>query len=166
YLAGTYTGVSGNFNGFCLELTETIQEPNAYTYKVVPLSVAPDGDGLFTFPLGAAGADLLSELWGRWHGTLDISNANDCAAFQIAIWEIVYDANLILNNAGDSLIIGAPAPVLTQAQFYLDSLDGTGPRAVLEAFTHPTAQDQVIPTPGALALLGMGGLAAVRRRRR
>lgn len=164
-LGGTYTGVSGNFNGFCLELTETIQEPNIYTYKVVPLDLAPDGDGTFTFPLGPVGADQLAEMWAAWYPTLNPLDPVECAAFQIAIWEIVYDNNLILNGFGDSLQIGAPAAVLALAQTYLNVIDGIGPRATLDAFTHPTAQDQVVPGPGTLALLGMGGLLAGRRRR-
>lgn len=162
---GSYTGAQGNFTAFCLELTEIIQEPNSYTYKVVPLTAAPDGDGIFTFPLSATQADQLAELWGRHYSTLDPLSANDCGAFQLAIWEIVYDPNLIINDVGDSLIFGADPMVLAQAQAYLSSIDGTGPRATLEAFTHPDFQDQVIPAPGALALLGLGGLIAGRRRR-
>jgi hypothetical protein len=162
---GTYGGVSGTFDAFCLELTETVQEPNSYTYKVVSPVVAPDGDGLFTFPLGATGADQMSELFGRFRPTLNTLDPNSCAAFQLAVWEIVYDPNLILNGLGDSLQIGAPAGVLAQAQGYLNAINGNGPRMTLDAFTNPTAQDQIVPVPGTLALLGLGGLVAGRRRR-
>lgn len=164
---GTYTGVSGNFTGFCLELTETIQEPNSYTYKVVSLDLAPDGGdpGGFTFPLGPVGADQLSEMWAAWYPSLDSSDPVECGAFQLAIWEIVYDGNLIINGLGDSLQFGAAPAVLALAQTYLTVIDGVGPRASLDALTHPTAQDQVVPVPGTLALLGLGGLIAGRRRR-
>lgn len=163
---GTYSGVSGNFDAFCLELTETIQEPNSYTYKVVPLAsgVAPDGDGMFTFPLDATQIAQMSELWGRHRSSITAATAT---AFQLAIWEIVYDNNLIINGLGDSLQFTAPTPAgdIALAQFYLNSIDGTGPMMTLEAFTHPTQQDQIIPAPGTIALLGVGGLLAARRRR-
>lgn len=164
---GTYTGVSGHFTAFCLEVTETIQEPNSYTYKVVPLAggAAPDGDGLFTFPLNATQIGQMEELWGRWRNTLNTSDANACGAFQIAVWEIVYDPNLILNGVGDSFQLTAAPAVLAQAQSYLNSIDGTGPHMTLDAFTNPNDQDQVVPVPGTLALLGLGGLIAGRRRR-
>lgn len=162
---GTYTGVSGNFTAFCLELTESVQEPNSYTYKVVPLAggAAPDGDGLFTFPLNGTQIGQMEELWGRWRNTLNTNDATSCAAFQIAVWEVVYDPNLILNGVGDSLQITSTPAVLAQAQTYLSSIDGTGPHMTLDAFTHAEFQDQVVPTPGALVLLGLGGLFAGRR---
>jgi hypothetical protein len=165
---GTYNGVSGTFDAFCLELTETVQEPNSYTYKVVPLAggAAPDGDGQFTFPLSALQADQMSELFGRFRPTLNAADANACAAFQLAVWEIVYDPNLVLNGVGDSLQFGGGAlGVLPQSQALLNAIDGTGPRMTLDAFTHPSVQDQVVPVPGTLALLGLGGLIAGRRRR-
>ncbi len=162
---GTYTGVSGNYTAFCLELTQTIQEPNSYTYKAVPLADAPGANGPFTNPLGATGASQVSELWGNWYSTLDFNDATQMAAFQIAIWEIVYDSNLILNGAGDSLQIGVAPAVAVLAQTYLDAVDGSGPFAALDALTNPDVQDQVVPTPGAFALLGIGGLFAARRRR-
>jgi hypothetical protein len=162
---GTYGGVSGTFDMFCLELTETVQEPNSYTYKVVSPLVAPDGDGIFTFPMGAGKADQMAELWGRFRPTLNIADANTAGAFQLAIWEIVYDANLTLNGVGDSLQITAAPAVLAQAQGYLSAIDGTGPRMTLDAFTNPTAQDQIVPSPSTVALLGLSGLIIGRRRR-
>lgn len=163
---GTYGGVSGNFDAFCLELTETIQEPNSYTYKVVPLAsgLAPDGDGANTFPLTPLQVAQMEELWGRHRGSITVASST---AFQLAIWEIVYDNNLIINGGGDSLQFTAPTPAgdLALAQFFLSTLDGTGPTMTLDAFTHPTQQDQIVPAPGTIALLGVGGLLAARRRR-
>lgn len=176
---GSYTGVGSTFSTFCLELSELVAVNTQYTYKVVDPATAPDGgppgdpNNLFTFPLGPAGADLMSELFGRFYPTLNLSSNDECAAFQAAVWEIVYDPNLVINNPGDSYLIdftpagaGVNAVVLPLAQSYLNALDGTGPRATLDAFTHPTAQDQIVPAPTGLALLGLGGLAAARRRRR
>lgn len=163
---GTYGGVSGNFDAFCLELTEVIQEPNSYTYKVVPLAsgLAPDGDGANTFPLNPLQIAQMSELWGRHRNSITAASAT---AFQLAIWEIVYDTNLTINGFGDSLQFTAPTPAgdIALAQFYLNTIDGTGPLMTLDAFTHPTQQDQIVPAPGALALLSVGGLLAGRRRR-
>lgn len=168
FVSGTYTGVSGNFSTFCLELTELVAVGTDYTYKVTPAPLAPEGGGGFTFPLGPAGADLMAELFGRFYSTLNFTSNVDCAAFQTAVWEIVYDPNLTINGLGDSYFIdfGANnAAVLPLAQSWLNALDGTGPRASLDAFVNPDFQDQIIPAPGTLALLGLGGLLAARRRR-
>jgi hypothetical protein len=104
----------------------------------------------------------MEELWGRHRSSITAATA---AAFQLAIWEIVYDPNLTINGVGDSLQFTAPAADIALAQAFLNSIDGTGPRMTLDVFTHETQQDQIIPAPGTIALLGVGGLLAARRRR-
>jgi hypothetical protein len=162
---GSYTGVSGNYISFCTELTQTLDDGQSVTYKVVNGDQVPGANGPFTSPLGLTGADLVSELFGRFFPAGATGTAENCASFQLAIWEIVYDSNLIINGVGDTFQVGIDPLVLAQSQFYLNSLDGTGPRAALTGFTNALDQDQIIPAPGALGLLGLGALVVGRRRR-
>ncbi|MCC6321392.1 MAG: PEP-CTERM sorting domain-containing protein [Phycisphaerales bacterium] len=179
---GDYPGLQGNFTTFCLELTQSINFNQTYSFKVVDPAVAPgvSGPNGETQPLGALGKARMRELFGRFFNGLNTGSAIDGAAFQFAVWGIVYDANLVLNEPADTYILrdsaglfpfaGGSDPAFNaafaQAQTFLSQIDGTGPLADLIALTNPNDQDQIIPAPGALALLGLGGLAAGRRRRR
>ena len=118
---GSYTGVSGNYSSFCLELTQSLTEGVNYNYKIVTPAQAPNANTPpFTNPLGAAGEQLMSELFGTFYGSLNLLSAQDCAAFQIAVWHIVYDRDdLTVIDPADSFQIFSTPAVLAQAQFYL-----------------------------------------------
>ncbi len=156
---GDYTGVSTSFWTFCTEITENVGGGGSYTYDVMSPEFAPN-----TAPMGAARAALLNELFGRYIGVVNFSSATDMAAFQMAVWEIAYDNGVDLSG-GDFQVTAGNNASRTLAQAYLDALDGTGPQVSVEAFVNAGRQDQIVPTPGALALLGLAGLAGSRRRR-
>jgi hypothetical protein len=156
---GDAPGLAPTFWTFCIEVTQNVSNNNSYTYNVLPADQAPN-----TAPMGLQRADLLSELFGRYISTLNFANTTQVAAFQIAIWEIVYDTGVDLLN-GDFQVTGGNASARTIAQNFLNSLDGTGARVTVDALVSSNNQDQIVPTPGALALMGMGGLLASRRRR-
>jgi hypothetical protein len=165
---GTYTGLSTNFSTFCCEIQQDILPGNNYTYNVDTVANAPQpSNAFYGAPMGAAKADRISELYGRFYNLLgSISNANnDSAAFQLSIWSIIYGNGTDVNT-GRFQASGFGA-AMTEANAMLGALDGTGPRfAGLAALTSDTAQDQIIvPSSGSLALLGLGGLIASRRRR-
>ena len=54
------------------------------------------------------------------------------------------------------------------ANYMLHTLDGTGPKADLRAFTYNGQQDYitVIPEPATIALLGFGGAFSLLRRKK
>ncbi len=156
---GDAPGLSPTFWTFCIELSQHVSNNQSYTYTLTAPELAPN-----TSPMGLSRADLLSELFGRFIAALDFSSQNQVSGFQLAIWEIVHDDGLDL-AAGDFQVLSGNTTARTMAQNYLNAIDGTGPRVTLQALVSNTKQDQIIPTPGAIALLGIGGLVATRRRR-
>jgi hypothetical protein len=95
---------NSTFSTFCIEVNQFVSTNSNYNYNIVHPSAAPltgsgtwvpgdlDGNG----PMAAARASLLGELWANYHGTIaaaaTLSAKNVlAAAFQMAIWEIVYD---------------------------------------------------------------------------
>ncbi len=164
---GTDTTVPATFSSFCIELTQNIEFNTIYEYTLANLADAPiPATPPYGVPMGAAKADAISELWGRfWSPAF---TAQDAAAFQLAIWEIVYDGPYGANTGTGQVFLFSnvnPATI-AQTNTWLAALDGTGPRATyLQALVSDTLQDQIIPAPGA-AVLALGGvlLAAGRRR--
>ncbi|CAN5842022.1 hypothetical protein BH11PLA1_BH11PLA1_24330 [soil metagenome] len=156
-------GLDGNFTAFCLDLTQFISGGQVVTFEPLP-GVAggslPGNPALGT-PIDAPREALISELWGRNYAGL--SSAQDFAAFQIAVWEIIYDDGL--DTATGFAQFRNNAPAIAQADGFLAALDGTGPQAPLFALTTETAQDMLVPTPGAMGLMGLGLAACARRRR-
>jgi len=159
---GTYAGLQGNFSTFCIEVTQYVAFGGTYTYDVTNTPNAPTPDINFNLPMGNAKAAQLSELFGRYYNSL-VSNT-DFSAFQMSVWEIVYDNGSSV-NAGVFQIRNA-VPEETLANQWLGTLDGSGPMmGGLFALSNREVQDQIVPGPGALALAGAGGLLVTRRRR-
>ena len=152
-------GLQGMFMGFCLELAQGISAGNTYTnYYVEPLTGVPDPGT----NISAAKADRIAELWGEEYVNLD--TADEFAAFQIAIWEIVTDNTLSLTSG--TLRVGSGS-VRTLANTMLAKVDGQGPRAAgLFAIASDHNQDFVVPAPGAGVLAFSGLVLGLSRRRR
>jgi hypothetical protein len=169
---GPFT-VGTTFQTVCIELTENFSTGTTYTVNVVDPLNAPN-PGLPVGQMTPAKAALLSELHGRFLGLIDTDK--EAAAFQVAVWEIVYDTGLNLNaNQGQVYIDNASHLTAgtygALAQSWLNQLDGTGPQPDLLALSKTGFQDQIIvdpvPAPPALVLAGIGflGLLGWRSRR-
>jgi hypothetical protein len=157
-------GGVGNFISMCIETTEHIGNGNSYTYQVVNLGDAPTSQSP---GMGNAKAALVRELFGRfYHAGM---TSDEAVAMQAATWEIVNDDGLDLADGDFRVGVGGnvTAGIQTSIQNMLDALDGTGPKLAMRAMVGDGIQDQVfiVPTPGGMALLGMGGLVMARRRR-
>lgn len=166
------SGAMQDFVAFCMTPWQYLHLPNTYQ-KDAMLSLS-------TAQLGWVGA-LVQNAWSTIH------DSNSAAAFQIALWEIVSEPAF----NGDH----STAYDLTQANFILDSVGGTGVRAAAEnllagitsgtwvpttsGFTllkytddNHTTQNLLtvapvpLPATGLLLLGGFGALAAVKRRKR
>jgi hypothetical protein len=87
---------SGNFLTFCVEITQDVYLGSTYGFYTGSVDTAPTPGNPIpgSSGMGTSKAALLKELWAR-HYT-HVVDAASGAAFQIAVWDIVYDADFNL----------------------------------------------------------------------
>ncbi|MCE9657594.1 MAG: PEP-CTERM sorting domain-containing protein [Burkholderiales bacterium] len=164
---GFSTIVNGgpSFESYCIDLYQTINfgAPPYTDYSFAGLG------HLFT------NANAYTDL-GRLFATAGlVNNSVSEAAFQIAVWEIAYEATGTAYNlaSGAATFAGGTAAssgALTLATTWLNSLFGSGPAiTVMDSREHQDIVFAPIPEPETYALF-MAGLAAVgfmaKRRRK
>jgi hypothetical protein len=162
----------GQIGAFCAELSEPAPDVTS-KYSVVSLDDA----------FGTAKAGYISELWGKyydpsWSGSGQFTWLQDskAAAFATAIWEIIYEDLPTSPLKWDVKVDGTSGTGGFYTDFggaslannLLHSLDGTGPMADLRVFSYNGNQDYIaqVPEPTTIALLGLGGLSLLRRKRK
>ncbi|XAL98581.1 hypothetical protein OT109_13450 [Phycisphaeraceae bacterium D3-23] len=158
-----------DFDTFCIELTQYISHDQVAEYQMHDdITAAPRTDGVV---ITDNKADLLGAFWGQFRDL--VVDSDTASAFQVGIWEIVYDGDDALDigyGNGNFAVSGHSYYADTRgiANQWLNDLDLNGPSANLRTLSNSWKQDQItdVPTPGAaaagLALLGM----TLRRRRR
>ncbi len=164
--AGIDSTVPNIFNTYCVDLAQYVSANTNYTYNVV----SPAAHG-FT-----ANQDLmLSRLWGTNFSNID--TADESAAFQVAVWEIVYDTNFDLSSG--AFKVNTSGAVRNLAQSWINTITdvgfvATGTLPSLAVLESSTAQDQLTVVPGnnipaagsgVLALAGLSILGKRRNRR-
>jgi hypothetical protein len=157
FLTSLNNGAS--FATFCVDLYQTISFGGAgyNDYSVVAGSA-------YSFANSHAASDL-GKLFSEGHV---LNSAKTEAAFQIAVWEIVYETSGSYNLAsGTAKFTGGTANFdgsLALATSWLGSLANTPSLFTVEVLKSATHQDQVfaqaVPEPSTYALLA-GGLFAI-----
>ena len=152
---GTWNGTSIIF--FCIELTQTFSFGTHFT----------------TYTPSVATNTLLSKLFtAAFAGALD--STQNSAAFQLAIWEIIYDGgNLNLSDGGFKVLDNkGNGATVTTAQGYLNSvlaapasynlitLAESHHQDFVTANVIPTTTTKQVPEPGSLALIAIALIAA------
>ncbi len=175
------SGLSSPFVSFCIELSQQISSKpgaNQVTYNVVTLDngsqpgIGTGGPGI-NGPLGTTKANQIRQLWGMFFA--DVNSNVTAAAFQIAIWEIIYGqwfTPFAHNIPGDPQMAIDGAAAIALAGTWVSDVQTSDPAVYqnnLVALTNPDVQDQVMmlaPAPGGLALAGIGLLTLLGYRRR
>jgi len=150
------------FTAFCIELTQNVSTNQTYFYNETSLHLAPDPDALPFSPMGSLKAAQIARLITVYKADVTGTAAQRAAAAQVAIWETVYD-NSATTTAGNFFI--GDATIAAKADSYLTAQVSASETQDLYALTSDTAQDMLVPAPGAAALLGLGLVALGRRRR-
>jgi hypothetical protein len=150
----------GSFVAWCIDLFDNISS-DSYSNDVPTQAVGDEEDlnKLFTLAGGVA-----------------LDTAVNAAAFQVAIWEIVYETGAYDVTDGDFKVTSGDTNVISTAEAWLGSLAGVIAAYDLTFYTseYPvgSSQDLVtgtlapVPLPAGVILLGTGlGMLAVTRRR-
>jgi len=166
--------LNGNWMSFCTELSQNIYVNGpSQVYQVLSVAQVPNpGPGM-----GEARAAAIARMYTFAANTQFGGNADFAAAFQIALWEIANDydgsaASLSLavgNLQGEGLAAGIVANIsgllsaAADTSIFSKPLVGLGNAGFQDQIIDPSVP---IPTPGAMALLGLANVFGVRRRRR
>lgn len=166
------------FNGapipdfWCIDLIDHVPYPawSLDNYTKAPFRSAP-----LTFSLSQV-SNLETLFSDYYSGAL--VNADSAAAFQLAIWDVLFDDDHNLSTAGPGGfgVLSGPSAVITQAQLETNSALGAQHTYTLfqlvssagnQNFVYPGPLGQSAPEPTGLALLGAGLVAMmfVTRRR-
>jgi hypothetical protein len=172
----------GPIGAFCIEWAE-LTSTSTLTYDVIMPAEGPVPTTLLGGPMGTSKAKYLQELWGRYFdpswvgsGTFTYTQNTKAAAFGAAVWEIVHE-DLPTSSLGWDVTVDGTAGIRGFRADFLDSvaannmlhsLDGTGPRADLRVFSYNGQQDYItaVPEPATIALLGLGGVFSLLRRKK
>jgi hypothetical protein len=181
--AGTGQGnlwPNGLIGGFCIELHQWAPE-TTLKYDVVALHEV--NNSFMGGTMGLEKAGYIAELWGRFYnpawasgGTYSGEEISKAEAFAAAIWEIIYEDLPASPLSWDVTVDGSTGSHGFYAQnvdwavanSWLHALTGCGPKAQLMAVVNGGKQDFIIhaPEPTTICLLGLGGLAFLRKRKR
>jgi hypothetical protein len=177
---------NGTFSTYSIDLEDEIQTTDTYTFATAGLSNAPQNSAYpgFNGPMGAARASEIDELYAQDYSN-SLTDTNHMTAFQLAVWNIVYDTDESVSLGAGSFYAVSGADnnptAIGLANNYLTTL--TSSPTTSEIFgligqpigTDPGgagAQDQVVidpdgvPEPGSLGLLALGSAVVALRRRR
>lgn len=171
--SGAAAGLSGNHTTFCADLMQSVTSSGA-TYAVAGIQSLSSAQGM-----GAAKSQAIYDMYAFANGSQMGADADMAAAFQLAIWEVIYDYNagdssslnlasgtLKAKNTNGSSLSGS---ILAKAAALFSAIGSNSAQDGLMGFSNGSYQDQIVqivPVPAA-ALIGLAGLglAGYARRR-
>lgn len=161
--------LGGSFRSFCADFFQDVSPGNNYTFNPVDVAALTDVAG----PDSAIKVAKIQELYDRFYDSA--TDAERGAAFQLALWEILYDPTNNNLSSGNFFAQGPGNPsAISIAQNWLNVIgDATiadpAKKYNLVGLDSPSAQDQIVPQPipapagVVLAVIGVAGLIARRR---
>lgn len=171
--AGDGTFAAGStFRGFCADFAQAVTAGQSYPFSTVAPSALPDVGP------NAAKLALIDRLFDRHYGAA--TDATNGGAFQLALWELLYDGpgNLDLNAGTIDVTSPDSVAAVATAKGWLAALETPDPAdadnyTVIGLF-NANAQDQLTVVPNAvpapagvvLGLIALGGFGLRRLRRK
>lgn len=170
---------------YCLDPQFLPDEGTEIGYDIGDLTDAPVNMVDQPVQMSTLQATAVAQLWNNVIGFTPLASfvtTNASVAFQMAIWEIVWETNplasgygkwSITTGSGDFHVMQNDEALQALADQMLDTLDALDPMATLEALISEEAQDQavlggsnsvIIPAPSA-ALAGLAMLSGLMIRR-
>jgi hypothetical protein len=118
---GGLTGAGNRFGTFCIEIPRDVYLGSTFTLAQTDLTALPTSGPSLTVPKVAQ----IQALWAASRGSL--ATGTDYAAFQLAIWEIVYENGSTYNvSAGQGNFTARNnAAVTAKANQYLQTVNGS-----------------------------------------
>ncbi|MGD9690201.1 MAG: hypothetical protein AB7K52_11160 [Phycisphaerales bacterium] len=176
---GQAAALVGEHRTFCADFDQRVSSASSMFTVVAPVDLLVQGQ-----PLGADRAQALLGIFFTFgSAAINPDATNDfAAAFQLAVWEILYDFNAdagasSLNLTGGNIRFtktsgsALGSGIVNQFNTIVGAIASEGAVNGLFGLQSGVRQDQLIygnslvPAPGALAVAAMGALAVTRRRR-
>jgi hypothetical protein len=155
-----------SFNTYCIDLLQDIYFGHTYTYVLSDLASGSPQAGAYpagapvSSPMGSVRAADITRLYDlHYADTLGANPTDNKTAFQLAIWNLIYDASgagnlpdATVSNGNFFVVSGVSSSVITTANNWLadvlnSNLTPTGNYTVDALVGQNGAQDQIYATP-------------------
>lgn len=164
--------VLGDFIAWCLDITHPLGKSGSHLYTITETPFSN------SYGLDAAEKARVQSVFDANYGGVDVTDKYEAAGFQVALWNALYDTDVLAGAGVFAIKTAGYEAIVNQADAYLAAAAGyTGSRLWNLTFLESADQRKVrqnlvtatpVPVPAAagLLLLALGGLAAAGRKRR